>query len=113
MSQWTEVKASLEGVAENLANEKTPQGSEGGSQLERLGKGHWFWHANLRDRGEEDAPTIRSWFAGLCERTSPTKAELEIDNGCSRYQFEWDSESQVLRLLIPPLYQGALEEGKR
>ena len=105
MSQWTQVEANLRGVTSNLAREETPQGSEGGSPLKRYyKKGYWMWNANLRDRGEEDAPVIRDWFADLCTRTSPTEAHLEIDNGYSRYQFDWDVEAQVLRLDIPPLY---------
>lgn len=106
MSQWTEVDGTLAGVTTDLSQETTPQGSEGGSPLRRYYEdGHWMWHANLRDRGEEDAPKIRDWFTDLCRRTSPTAAALEIDNGYSRYQFEWDVNALVLRLDIPPLYQ--------
>ena len=106
MSQWTECDATLAGVTADLSSEETPQGSEGGSPLSRYyQKGHWMWHANLRDRGEEDAAEIRDWFADLCKRVSPTKADLELDNGYSRYQFEWDVDARLLRLEIPPLYQ--------
>ena len=106
MSQWTQVDATLAGVTADLSHEETPQGSEGGSRFSRYyQKGHWMLHANLRDCGEEDAPEIRDWFADLCKRTSPSNAALEIDNGYSRYLFEWDVDAQVLRLDIPPLYQ--------
>jgi hypothetical protein len=106
MSRWTEVDGTLAGVTADLSHEETPQGSEGGSPLSRYyQKGHWMWHANLRDRGEEDAPEIRDWFADLCKRTSPTKAALEIDNGYSRYSFEWNVNDRVLRLDVPPLYR--------
>ena len=108
MSQWTQLDATLAGVTADLSQEETPQGSEGGSKFSRYyGKGHWMLHANLRDVGEEDAPEIRDWFADLCKRAFPSKANLEIDNGNSRYQFEWDPEAQVLRLEIPPLYRAA------
>ena len=109
VSQWTEADGTLAGVTADLSKEETPQGSEGGSPLSKYyGPGDWMWHANLRDRGEEDAPEIRDWFADLCERVSPTKADLEIDNGYSRYHFDWDVDAQVLRLDIPPLYAAAL-----
>ena len=106
MSQWTECDATLAGVISDLSREETPQGSEGGSSFSRYyGKGHWMWHANLRDRGERDAPEIRDWFADLCKRVTPTKADLVLDNGYARYEFEWDPVARVLRLDIPPLYR--------
>lgn len=105
MSQWTKVDGSIHGVSADLVREETPQGSEGGSDLSRVGRDHWYWYASLRDRGEEDTPEIRDWFAGLCKRYSPTEATLEIDNGYSRYQFEWNSAKQVLQLDVPPLYK--------
>jgi hypothetical protein len=108
MSQWTKVEGDLHEVKADLSHEPTPCGSEGGSALAKYMPRHWMWNASLRDRGEEDAPSIRDWFADLCRRTSPTKATLEIDNGDSRYQFEWDAEANLLRLEIPPLYREAI-----
>lgn len=108
MSQWMQVDGTLNGVVTDLSKEKTPQGSEGGELLERYyKKGYWMWHANLRDRGEEDVPAVRDWFADLCKRAQPIEANLVLDAG-NRYYFEWDSAAQVLRLEIPPLYREAM-----
>ena len=107
MSQWTHVDASLGGVGADLSDEPTPQGSEGGQPLRSLGHGSWYWHADLRDRGEEDAPEIRDWFAALCKRVQARKASLEIDvEYGGRYEFDWDGERLVLD--VPPLYREAL-----
>jgi hypothetical protein len=67
--------------------------------------GNWMWHADLRDRGEEDAPEIRDWFAALCVRIGPKSATLQIDvESGGRYDFTWDAERSVLVLAVPPLY---------
>lgn len=111
MSQWTHVDGHLDGVKGDLSRESTPEGSEGGRELAELGgkfPGYWMWHADLRDRSEEDAPEIRDWFADLCVRVEPTTATLRIDvESGGRYDFTWDTARRVLILEIPPLYREA------
>lgn len=106
MSTWTHVDGDVQGIAGDLSGEPTPTGSETGSPFRRYGEGNWAWTANLRDTGEEDAPGIRDWFAGVCERTSPRLATLQIDTGDGgRYDFVWVPERRVLELEVPPLYR--------
>jgi hypothetical protein len=111
MSQWIHVDGHLNGVAKDLSDEKTPEGSEGGHPLSKYMAHNWMWHADLRDRGEEDASSIRDWFVSLCQRTQPHDAELTIDvEFGGRYDFTWDAGHQDLILEIPPLYRDALDD---
>ena len=108
MSQWTHVDGHVNGVNEDLSDEKTPEGSEGGESLNQYMPHNWMWYADLRDRGEEEVPMTRDWFESLCKRTQPSDAKLRVDvESGGRYDFEWNGKN--LALHIPPLFRDELE----
>lgn len=102
MSSWVDVNASLTTLvnpaeAERVLLADLPEGSEGPLMVSELRefRGVWIAHGSLRDRDEEDVPTIRDWFVSVVTELRATEAGIQIDGTDWTYVYEMDGDDAV------------------
>ena len=122
MSWWISIDGTIsttkpKDVVESTLAAKLPEGSEGPTKVRHGGEEYpneWWIDGDLRDRGDEDVPGVVGWFLVACAVIKPDAAHLNVKVGTpfsldSYYRLEWQKDRVVL--LVPSLYQKALDEG--